>query len=265
MPEMTNNTPLFNKTVLITRASHQFDSLAEKFESWGAAAIACPVIEILPPEDPTDLDTCLRQIDDYAMVLFLSSNAVQGTVARIREIEPPAIRFPLVAAIGKGTLGSLESAGIDVQLTPPHANSESMATAVVEFYRNQQTAKPVLILRANRGSDLIPKSLAAAGIPFREVAAYRSVDVLVANAEISQRIADGKIDWITITSSAIAKNVAKLFGAAVSASATKIAAISPTTTAAGMDAGLVVDAEAIRYDLDGLVDAIVQHERTARK
>ena len=65
------------------------------------------------------------------------------------------------------------------------------------------------------------------------------------------------VDWVTLTSSAIAENVQRLFGEALHEN-TKAVSISPTTTAAAESVGLAVAATANEASLDGLVNAIVR-------
>ena len=73
---------------------------------------------------------------------------------------------------------------------------------------------------------------------------------------------EDKIHWTTITSSAIGNSVANLFGDNLHR--TKIATISPTTTAAMERLGFTVAAEASRYDLDGMIAAMESYEGARR-
>ena len=64
----------------------------------------------------------------------------------------------------------------------------------------------------------------------------------------------GKIDWITITSSATAESVARMFGDAMNKM--KIASLSPVTSETILEMGYQVTAEANPYTIDSLVEAI---------
>jgi uroporphyrinogen-III synthase len=96
--------------------------------------------------------------------------------------------------------------------------------------------------------------LAEAGIDFEELVIYRSQDVSQVGREIYDKMTAGEIEWTTVTSSAIGSSLVNLFG--VTLEHTKIATISPTTTAALQRLGIAVAAEAKRYDLQGIVQAI---------
>ena len=75
-------------------------------------------------------------------------------------------------------------------------------------------------------------------------------------------MADGQIDWITVTSSAIARSLAAMFGDTLRNS--KLAAISPVTSATLAELGYEVACEAGVYTVAGLVEAIVRAESGRR-
>jgi uroporphyrinogen III methyltransferase/synthase len=65
----------------------------------------------------------------------------------------------------------------------------------------------------------------------------------------------GQIDWITVTSSAIARSLLKLFGDNLYRA--KLASISPITSAELRALGHAPAVEAREYTVEGLVQAIV--------
>jgi uroporphyrinogen III methyltransferase/synthase len=98
--------------------------------------------------------------------------------------------------------------------------------------------------------------LQQAGCLFEQFPVYQSRDVREVPPEVKQQMRQGKIDWTTVTSSAIGGSLLNLFGIDL-LKRTRLASISPTTTAALESLGLTVDAEAVDYSMDGLVTAIV--------
>ncbi len=84
---------------------------------------------------------------------------------------------------------------------------------------------------------------------------YRSTDVVTPDPEIAAALAAGQIDWVTVTSSAIAKSLVKLFGEQLRKS--KIVSISPVTSATLRELGFQPAAEAVSYTMSGVVDAIL--------
>ena len=252
--------PLKNQTVLVTRTNDKPCLLKLGLESAGAKAISHPVIEILPLEDFSELDQQIAQIERFGSIVFVSSNSVKHFFDRATHPLQP-VEF---IAIGDATAVRIrEALGHAAEVkTPTYSNSDSLA----DFIIAENLKAPFLIVRADRGSKILPDRLTKANIAFEEVVAYRSCDLKQADPKILSLITEGKIDWITLTSSAIAKSVFNLFGEAIEQGRTlnpqccKIASISPTTTQSARGCGLVVDAEAKTFDFSGLVKAIKEYD-----
>jgi uroporphyrinogen III methyltransferase/synthase len=67
-------------------------------------------------------------------------------------------------------------------------------------------------------------------------------------------LAAGEIDLVTVTSSAIARSLHRLFGEKLKQ--TRLVSISPVTTATLVELGIPPAIEATTYTMGGLVDAI---------
>ena len=102
---------------------------------------------------------------------------------------------------------------------------------------------------------MLAETLRAAGGEVEQIVVYRSTDVETPNPEIAAALAAGQIDWVTVTSSAIAKSLAKLFGEQLRKS--KIVSISPVTSATLRELQFEPYAEAAVYTMAGVVDAIL--------
>ena len=87
-----------------------------------------------------------------------------------------------------------------------------------------------------------------------QVVAYSSTDVKQADPEVSAALAAGSIDWVTVTSSAIAQSLARLFGDKLRHA--RLASISPITSGALRQLGYEPAAEASEYTIRGIVEAI---------
>ena len=130
-----------------------------------------------------------------------------------------------------------------------------MPRALAELLAKDARGKRFLLARASRGREVLAETLRAAGGEVEQIVVYRSTDVREPDPEITAALAAGRIDWITVTSSAIAKSLAKLFGEALRKS--KIVSISPVTSATLRELGFEPAAEAEVYTMAGVVDAIV--------
>jgi uroporphyrinogen III methyltransferase/synthase len=113
----------------------------------------------------------------------------------------------------------------------------------------------VLLVRASRGREALAEGLLAADIDVTQVVAYESRDVTTPDESIAKALAAGRVDWVTVTSSAIARSLVALFGDDLRR--TKLAAISPLTAGVLADAGYPAAAVATEYTSAGLVAAIL--------
>jgi len=240
--------------VLITRPASSPDSLFTELQELGADVVRHPLIEFSEPPDLDGVREMESRLGEFSMLVFLSRRAA---FAADKYFLGNAVIIPPIAAIGPGTWRCLKTRGYKVSFAPKESNSESMAEMLIEQFRADDCSKPILILRADRGSNVLPIALEQAGVPFKELAVYQSDDVTEADPVILQELSEGKFDWVTVTSSSIAFNAAKLFGSHLRNM--KVASISPTTSRAATEAGLVVTAEATDFNASGLVDAILKH------
>jgi uroporphyrinogen III methyltransferase/synthase len=100
----------------------------------------------------------------------------------------------------------------------------------------------------------LAEQLTAAGAVVEQVVVYESADVEQADSEIAARMSAGQIHWTTVTSSAIARSLARLLGDSLQK--TKLVSISPVTSATLRELGLEPAAEAKEYTMAGIVAAI---------
>jgi uroporphyrinogen III methyltransferase/synthase len=157
-----------------------------------------------------------------------------------------------LAAIGPGTSEELEKFHLRVDGQPAEVYR---AEALAELLAKEARGKRFLLARASRGREVLAETLRAAGGEVEQIVVYRSTDVVTPDSEIAAALAAGQIDWVTVTSSAIAKSLAKLFGEQLRKS--KIVSISPVTSATLRDLGFQPAAEAVSYTMSGVVDAIL--------
>jgi uroporphyrinogen III methyltransferase/synthase len=248
--------PLVGRTILVTRPAHQIDALAESLAALGARIIAQPAIEIGPPRDWAPLDAVLQQLGSFAWVAFSSANGVRALLERLlstgRDVR--ALGSVKIAAIGPATAECLASYHLVADVQPNEYRAEALAESLLPAAQGQR----VLLVRASRGREVLAETLAAAGADVTQVVAYESRDVTTPDAEAAASLAAGRVDWITVTSSAIARSLAALFGDHLRQA--KLAAISPLTAGVLADAGYPAAAVAGTYTATGLVAAILAAE-----
>jgi uroporphyrinogen III methyltransferase/synthase len=103
---------------------------------------------------------------------------------------------------------------------------------------------------------VLAEQLTAAGAAVDQIVVYSSSDVQRADEEVAAAMSAGQIDWVTVTSSAIARSLAAMFGQQLRGC--KLASISPITSETLRQLGYEPAAEATEYTTEGLVAAILQ-------
>jgi len=270
--------PLFGQKVLVTRAAHQADDLAQPLAELGAEVLLQPVIKIYPPGvaahvEPERIDRFLRRmpmlgwwehvdralelLDRQDWLVFSSRNGVRYFLSRLLKIGRDArwLARLKIAAIGPGTAEELSQFQLRADVVPDDYRAESLAKALA----GGAAGKRILLVRASRGREVLAEELTKAGGIVEQVVAYESVDVETVDPQIATKMAAGQIEWTTVTSSAIARSLVRLFGESLQR--TKLVSISPITSATLRELGYEPAAEAKEYTMAGVVDAIAGGQR----
>ncbi|HZZ73235.1 MAG TPA: uroporphyrinogen-III C-methyltransferase [Pirellulales bacterium] len=244
--------PLFGQKILVTRAADQARSLIERLEMLGAECLIQPVIEIGPPADWRPVDAALERLDEFAWIVFSSANGVQSLLSRLFSQGRDArdLRGAQLAAIGPATATELAKFHLRADLQPAEFRAEALAAALQE----RVSGKKCLLIRASRGREVLREHLQAAGATIEQVVVYSSTDVLASAPEILSALENEEIGWITVTSSAIARSLVAMFGERLRK--TKLASISPITSATLREFHHEPAVEATEYTMEGLITAI---------
>src|SRR5215218_4832495 len=127
--------PLEGRTVMITRAREQAAEFASELEAFGARVVACPTIEIVPPESYAQLDEAIDNIFGYDWLLLTSANAVEHFLARLSTLGKDVSELDglRVCAIGEATAERLVSAHVHVDVVPEKARAEGVFGALEIF------------------------------------------------------------------------------------------------------------------------------------
>lgn len=112
----------------------------------------------------------------------------------------------------------------------------------------------ILVVRAEKARDVLPRELSALGAIVDEAFAYRTVPETRDTSGARRQLARDGADLITFTSSSTVENFLAL-GLAWP-KGMQIASIGPITSKTARDHGLKIDIEAQPHDIDGLVEAI---------
>jgi uroporphyrinogen-III synthase len=191
-----------NHSVIVTRPLAQATTFAERVAAIGRRAVIFPLLEILPLTDDATLRAALARLDDYALVAFVSPNAIDAVLTRI-------VSWPQtvpIAIMGEGSRAALASHGIDDCnariISPSNTDRTDSETLLEELDLSTLRGRKVLIVRGETGRELLAERLTAAGCQVEQVAAYRRVAPVLTpdKRQTLQSLLDGEQDWI-ITSS----------------------------------------------------------------
>jgi len=199
--------------VVITRPRAQAEPLAEAVAALGRTPVLLPLLDIGPADDPGRLRAVLARLADYALVAFVSPNAVDAAFGHIAHW-PEGV--PL-AVVGEGSRMALARYGVtsgNARIFSPAEQDPSDSEHLIKTLDLASLAgRRVLIVRGDSGRELLVDQLRAAGAQVETVAAYRrSVPSLT--PELAGRL-DALLarpnDWI-ITSSEALRGLAGLVG-----------------------------------------------------
>jgi uroporphyrinogen III methyltransferase/synthase len=250
--------PLFGQRIAVTRAAQQNDELRAKLEALGAEVLEQPAIEIRPPSDWSAVDAALADLSTFDWVVFSSTNGVEKFLDRLYACghDARALGKAKLAAIGPGTAAKLADYRLNTDILPDEYRAEALAAVLSAEAKH----KKFLLIRASRGREVLAEQLTAAGGHVEQVVVYDSLDVTTPDARVAQLLSEGQLDWLTVTSSAIARSLVNLFGDDLRK--TKLASISPITSATLRELGHDPAAEAREYTMQGIVEAIAGNQKT---
>ncbi len=251
--------PLFGTRVLVTGTPRTSEKLRHRLTDLGADVVVQPAIRVTEPPDWAPIDTALDRLGDYDWLVFSSGTGVDFFLRRMQERGWDARRLGHVklAAVGAGTAERLERHSLHADLVPEAFVADSLAQALLD----QAEGKRFLIARASRGRQVLTDVLRAAGAHVDQIVVYGNVDVEESDPEVSAALAAGAIDWITVTSSATAQSLDRLYGKSLGA--IRFASIGPIASASLRELGYEPAVEASPQSTDGLVEAILRYEEAA--
>ncbi len=200
-----------HRRVIVTRPAREASRWVEDLRAAGLDAVALPLIEIAPPEDPAPVDAAGQRLKDYQALMFVSAAAATHFFRNARAGAAAHVRF---WATGPGTTRALRDAGV------PAAAIDAPAADAAQF--DSETLWPlvraqvrpgmrVLIVRGGdasgqpAGREWLAQEIAAAGGACDAVAAYRRLVPALGDEarQLLSAAADGSAIWLFSSSEAI--------------------------------------------------------------
>ncbi|HEY8101216.1 MAG TPA: uroporphyrinogen-III synthase [Burkholderiaceae bacterium] len=191
--------------VVITRPLAQAGAFAQRVMELGRQAVVFPLLEIHRLADTSLLQAALADIDSYAMVSFVSPNAIDASFA-IRQSWPTHVAL---SVMGDGSRRTLAEHGINSQthtiISPQDPEQTDSQTLLDALDLSALRGKKVLIIRGESGRELLADALRDAGALVTQVAAYRRTapELDAAGCSRLQKLIDTPNDWMITSSEAL--------------------------------------------------------------
>jgi uroporphyrinogen III methyltransferase / synthase len=246
--------PLSGKRIVVTRTRKQAGALTSQLRDLGADVFELPTIRIEPPTDLREFAELVQDAHGYDWIVFTSPNGVDAFFEIFYKLYDDAreIGASKIAAIGPATAQRVRDFHLHVDLQP----EEFVAEAVVREFQKQGGVENlrILLARAEKARDVLPRELSKLGAIVDEAFAYRTVTETRDVTGARRRLLEEGADMITFTSSSTVENFLALD--LPWPKGMQIASIGPITSKTATDHGLKIDIEARRHDIEGLVEAI---------
>jgi uroporphyrinogen III methyltransferase/synthase len=255
--------PLYNRYIIVTRARAQSSDFRAQLSDYGAHCIEFPTIEIVPPKTWDALDQAIKNIEEFDWVIFTSVNGVEYFFNRLEGLgrDVRALKDIKVGAIGPKTAKSISLRGIRPDLVP----QEYRAEAIVEAFRDvKPNPNRVLLPRAAKAREILPRELEKLGCHVHVVEAYRTIIPHYNKERVKKTMEAGQVDMVTFTSSSTVNHFFQMFQEEQGLlrrwmKGVSVACIGPITAKAAENRGLKVHLTPSEYTVPALVKAIVDY------
>jgi uroporphyrinogen III methyltransferase/synthase len=243
---------LHGRRVVVTRARAQASGLAATLRGLGAEVVELPAIRIEPRIDRPEVRKVAGAVGVYELICLTSPNGVRLLFEAMENagFDARALAGVTMAAIGPGTARALAERGVLADVVPERFVAEGLLEALED---EEVAGARVLVARAAEARDVLPDALRERGAEVDVVALYETVRETPEEAEIERA---QEADYVTFTSSSTVTNLVEALGDRFPGNA-RVVSIGPVTSEAARSAGLRVDVEAERHDIDGLLTALL--------
>lgn len=265
--------------VIVTRPVREAAGWVHALSKAGWHAVALPLIDILPVDDPGPVQRAWQALDAYAAVMFVSANAVAGFFESKPAVSQEAVAQEAIKKIaisrawatGPGTVQALQQAGVppeSIDAPPPEAAQFDAEALWQQVSTQVRVGQRVLIVRGRDaqavsavqgvGRDWLASRLTVAGAVVDFVVAYQRAcpHLDKQQQQLAQEAAcDGSV-WLFSSSEAVANLRVSLPSqdwSAARAVATH-ARIAAAAKAAGF--GVVCESRPTVADIVGSIESI---------
>jgi len=254
--------PLLGKRIVITRARGQAAEFSQLLTGYGAHVVEFPTIKIVPPDSWYPVDRAIETLETYHWIIFTSANGVTFFLKRLklkkrRLAEFNNLRF---CAIGPRTAQEVEKAGVKVDVVPDQYCAEDL---VRRFGIEELAGRRILLARAKKARDLLPRELRKLGAAVDVVEVYQTIMPNLSKREMERVFQGDRIDLITFTSSSTVNHFLQMYeekvGLKPPLAGVAIAAIGPITANTLQRWGITTHIIPNSFTIWALTEAIVDY------
>jgi uroporphyrinogen-III synthase len=194
-------------TVVITRPQLQADALASRIAELGLRPVVFPLLTISALDDAAPIGAALAGLSAYALVVFVSPNAIDAAFRHLPESGwPPEVAIGIVGAGSRAALAQhgIESPAFTIvaPLAAEKTDSEGLFAALdIQALQGCR----VLIVRGQAGRDFLSSALTVAGVHVDHLSAYQREAPQPDAAVLLQltQLLDSEAVWIITSSEAL--------------------------------------------------------------
>lgn len=250
--------PLHGVRVAVTRPRARAGTLTDRLRQLGADVISYPCIETHDIWPNMPVVEALASLDQYHWLVLTSPAGVETLMRLLHAAEMDARSFAhmKLAAIGKGTADALWAHGLRADYVPEVYDSVHLAEGLIRLV---QEGERVLLLRAEQGSPELTALLTQAAVSFDDVAIYRTAYTNPDSEALSQRLADGTVDYVTFTSASTVRGFVSSLPAGTDLTKFTALCIGRMTERAAQEAGMHTRTAA-HATIDAMLDAIQEEK-----
>ena len=254
--------PLFGKKVLVTRSQDKAGRLSERLRALGAQPVELPTLKITAAKNTGALDSAIRGLFLYDWLVFTSTYGVDAFFGRLNSLGKDArtLRCLRVACVGPETARALRERGVEADAMPSDFETRALPAAIRKIAGDLKGLR-LLLVRTDIAPIELETLLKKEGAHTHRVTGYRTRRVKPSSKQLTELLQEPP-DYLTFTSSSTASNLAQALGKSSLkklAARSRVASIGPVTTRTLRSLGLKPACQASRYDIDGLVNALVRH------
>ncbi len=247
--------PLFGCSVAVTRARPQAGMLATRLRELGADVLETPAIVIRPRNDET-VDAVAERVvvgGAFDLICFTSANGVDAFFDALERAssDARALAGIRVAAVGTATAAALRRHGLIADFLPERATAEGLLDLLSE---QELEGLRTLVAVASGARPVLADGLSRRGAAVERVDLYDTVATPLTG---SQTKALAGADFVTFASGSAVRSLVESLGGAEPLRGASLVSIGPITSGVLREFDLEPAIEAVRHDLDGIVEAIL--------